>query len=162
MADILDQRITHILTQKWWAVALRGLLALVFGVLVFFWPGISLMALVILFGAYVLTDGIFTIVTAIGKAAERQKPWWPMLLEGIVGIVGGVLTFYWPGSPPLYCCGSSAPGPSSRVLLRSSKLFNSERRLKASGCCCLEELPPWCSVCLLGYSLVQARWRSYG
>jgi uncharacterized membrane protein HdeD (DUF308 family) len=97
MADILDQRITHILTQKWWAVALRGLLALVFGVLVFFWPGISLMALVILFGAYVLTDGIFTIVTAIGKAAERQKPWWPMLLEGIVGIVGGVLTFYWPG-----------------------------------------------------------------
>ena len=96
MADIFTQRIEGILTQKWWAVALRGLFALVFGVLVFFWPGITLVILVLLFGAYAMADGILAIATAIWKA-ERQKPWWPMLLEGIVGIVGGVLTLYWPG-----------------------------------------------------------------
>jgi uncharacterized membrane protein HdeD (DUF308 family) len=95
MADILTQRIEGILTQKWWAVALRGLFALVFGVLVFFWPGISLVILVLLFGAYALADGILAIATAIWKA-ERQKPWWPMLLEGVAGIAAGVLIFSWP------------------------------------------------------------------
>ena len=87
---------TQTLARNWWAVGLRGLFALLFGVLVFFWPGISLLVLVFLFGFYVLADGIFAIVSAI-RAADRHKRWWPLLLEGIVGIAAGIMAFIWPG-----------------------------------------------------------------
>lgn len=61
-----------------------------FGVLVFFWPSISLVMLVLLFGGYALADGVFALACAIEKAtdntSERKQPWWPMLLQGVVGI----------------------------------------------------------------------------
>src|SRR5207247_1230562 len=76
--------------------ALRGLAALVFGTLVFFWPGITLVVLVLWFGAYALIDGLFAIIAAV-KAAGRQQRWGSMLLEGVSGIGAGVLAFLWPG-----------------------------------------------------------------
>lgn len=98
---VISRSVADILTQKWWAVAWRGVFALMFGVLVFFWPGISLIWLVMLFGAYALADGIFALASAIEKATEKtsepKQPWWPMLLQGVVGIAAGVLTFAWPG-----------------------------------------------------------------
>jgi uncharacterized membrane protein HdeD (DUF308 family) len=87
---------TETLIRNWWAVGLRGLFALLFGGIVFFWPGISLLALVFLFGFYVLADGLFAIVSAI-RAADRHKRWWPLLLEGIAGIAAGIMAFLWPG-----------------------------------------------------------------
>jgi uncharacterized membrane protein HdeD (DUF308 family) len=86
---------TDILIRNWWAVGLRGLCALLFGVVVFFWPLISLLALVFLFGSYVLADGILTIVSAI-RAADRKRRWWPLLLQGLVGIAAGIIAFIWP------------------------------------------------------------------
>jgi uncharacterized membrane protein HdeD (DUF308 family) len=80
------------LARYWWAVALRGLLAVLFGLAAFLWPGITLVSLVLLFGAYALVDGIFAIV-----AAFRAREWWPLLLEGVAGIAAGVATFLWPG-----------------------------------------------------------------
>jgi len=85
-----------ILAGKWWAVALRGLLALLFGIVAFIWPGISLAALVFLFGAYALADGIFTVITAL-RAPEGYRRWWVLLLEGVFGVTAGVLAFVWPG-----------------------------------------------------------------
>lgn len=85
-----------ILTRNWWALALRGLAAIIFGVLTFIWPGISLLALVTLFGAYAFVDGIFAVVVAV-RHAGQEKRWWALLLEGLVGIAVGVLTFFWPG-----------------------------------------------------------------
>jgi uncharacterized membrane protein HdeD (DUF308 family) len=82
----------YVLARNWWALALRGLLAVLFGLAAFLWPGISLVALVTLFGAYALVDGIFAIVSAF-----RTSEWWPLLLEGIAGIAAGVITFLWPG-----------------------------------------------------------------
>jgi uncharacterized membrane protein HdeD (DUF308 family) len=81
-----------VLARNWWAIALRGLLAVLFGLAAFFWPGISLVVLVALFGAYALVDGIFAIVSAF-----KTKDWWPLLLEGAAGIAAGALTFLWPG-----------------------------------------------------------------
>jgi uncharacterized membrane protein HdeD (DUF308 family) len=81
-----------ILARYWWAVALRGLLAVLFGLVAIFWPGITLVSLVFLFGAYALVDGIVAIVSAF-----RSGEWWPLLLEGVVGIAAGVGAFLWPG-----------------------------------------------------------------
>lgn len=97
MAQIIEQKVSEILTQRWWAVGLRGLFALVFGVLVLAWPAISLYVLVLLFAAYAFVDGLFAVLSAISKAAEGRTRWWPMLLEGVVGIAAGVLAALWPG-----------------------------------------------------------------
>ncbi|HYY31839.1 MAG TPA: DUF308 domain-containing protein, partial [Chthoniobacterales bacterium] len=67
--------------------------AVLFGLLTFFVPGITLVFLVLLFGAYVFLDGIFNIAWA-GRAAGHR---WPLLLEGIIGIIAGIVTFIWPG-----------------------------------------------------------------
>jgi uncharacterized membrane protein HdeD (DUF308 family) len=83
----------HLLARYWWALALRGLFAVLFGLLAFFMPGITLLTLVLLFGAYVLLDGIFDIVAAIRSPSHH----WALILEGIVGIIAGILTFTWPG-----------------------------------------------------------------
>ena len=76
-------------------VALRGVFAIVFGVLAFLWPAIALTTLVLLFGIYALADGIFAVYTAVTHKIGAQR-WW-MLFAGIAGIVAGVLTFTWPG-----------------------------------------------------------------
>jgi uncharacterized membrane protein HdeD (DUF308 family) len=85
-----------VLARNWWALALRGLFALLFGLLAFALPGITLAALVILFGAYSLVDGIFALVTAV-RAAEAHERWWLFVLEGLAGVAAGVITFMWPG-----------------------------------------------------------------
>src|SRR6202521_5145324 len=82
----------HLLARRWWALALRGLVAVLFGLLTFFIPG-TLISLVLLFGFYALLDGIFDIVSAIRAPGHH----WPLIVEGIVGIIVGILTFLWPG-----------------------------------------------------------------
>lgn len=84
------------LARNWWALALRGLVAVVFGLLAIVWPGLTLHVLVLFFGAYVLIDGVFALIAAFSGNVERMH-WWSLLLEGIAGIVAGVLTFVWPG-----------------------------------------------------------------
>lgn len=82
------------LSRNWWAVSLRGLAGILFGIITFFAPGISLAALVLLFGAYALMDGVLAIVTAVRRRGADR--WWLLLLEGLVGIAAGVLTFLLP------------------------------------------------------------------
>jgi uncharacterized membrane protein HdeD (DUF308 family) len=83
------------LARNWWAVALRGILAIVFGVLTFLRPGITLQLLVLFFGTYVLMDGVFTLIAA-WRNNSGVNHWW-LLLEGIASIAAGGLTFFWPG-----------------------------------------------------------------
>jgi uncharacterized membrane protein HdeD (DUF308 family) len=83
----------HLLARYWWVLALRGVLAVLFGLFAFFVPGITLLSLVLLFGAYVLLDGIFDLVAATRSPSHH----WALVLEGIVGIIAGILTFFWPG-----------------------------------------------------------------
>jgi uncharacterized membrane protein HdeD (DUF308 family) len=84
------------LAQNWWAIVLRGVAAVLFGLGAFIWPGITLAALVFLYGAYALADGVLAVAWAIVKRRAGSLPW-GMLLAGLAGIVVGVLTFLWPG-----------------------------------------------------------------
>jgi uncharacterized membrane protein HdeD (DUF308 family) len=81
------------LTRNWWTWLIRGIAAVIFGVLAYFWPGLTWVTIAILFGAYALVDGIFAIVATV-RAAETQQRWWPFLIEGIVGILIAAITFY--------------------------------------------------------------------
>ena len=83
-------------TGSWWALVLRGIVGILFGVLAFLWPGITLTALVFLWGAYALVDGAFAIAAGI-KTYGENKRWWVLLLEGILGVAAGVVAFVIPG-----------------------------------------------------------------
>ena len=81
--------------RNWWMVALRGVLAIVFGVLALIWPHATTLALVLLFGAFAFMDGTVAVATGIASAKYLER-WWALVLEGITGIGIGVLTFFLP------------------------------------------------------------------
>jgi uncharacterized membrane protein HdeD (DUF308 family) len=88
----------HSLAENWWLLLLRGIAAIVFGILAFVWPGITLLTLIFLWGAYALVDGIFALWSAIsGKGGgELGSRWW-LAVVGICGVLAGLLAFAWPG-----------------------------------------------------------------
>src|SRR5262245_23560774 len=81
---------------NWWTLTIRGLVAILFGIFTFFWPGITLTVLALFFGAYALVDGLFAIYSAIRGGSGRER-WWAFLIEGIVGLGAAAITFFWPG-----------------------------------------------------------------
>jgi uncharacterized membrane protein HdeD (DUF308 family) len=81
---------------SWWAMLLRGVAAILFGLLAFVWPGITLTAVVFLFGAYALIDGVIAIAAGLKSYGELSR-WWVLLLEGILSVVAGALAFILPG-----------------------------------------------------------------
>jgi len=89
------------LAENWWLVLLRGIAGIVFGTMAFFWPGLTLLTLTILWGAYAVSDGIFALAAAIsGSGGETSSRWW-LALVGVVSIIAGVVTFLWPGMTAL-------------------------------------------------------------
>lgn len=84
------------LARNWWAVALRGAAAIIFGILTLILPGVTLAVLVLLFGGYALVDGVFNVIAAV-RARGGDRPWWVLVLEGIVSIGAGIVTFVLPG-----------------------------------------------------------------
>ncbi len=91
----VDQ-VSAILSRNWWLLLLRGIAAIAFGVLAWMQPAISLAALVLLFGAYTLADGVLGIWTAIAGRREHED-WWVLLLWGLLGVGVGIMTFLAPG-----------------------------------------------------------------
>jgi uncharacterized membrane protein HdeD (DUF308 family) len=88
--------VLHRLADNWWVILIRGIAGVLFGLLALVWPGITLLALVALFGAYAFVDGISAIVAAVAKGRQHQ-PWGLLAFEGIVGVAAGIVTFAWPG-----------------------------------------------------------------
>lgn len=82
-------------SRHWWLVVLRGVIAVLFGVLAWVWPGITLLALVIMWGIYSIADGVLSFVTAF-RWRDSGKPLWPLIVIGIAGIAAGVVAFAWP------------------------------------------------------------------
>ena len=78
--------------RYWWTFVLRGIFAIIFGVLAWVWPGITLAVLAIFFGAYAFVDGIFLVINALGGWSKEQHHWL-LLLEGLLGVGIGIITF---------------------------------------------------------------------
>jgi len=95
MSNIVT-RITNFERSQWWVLLIDGILTILFGIAAILLPGLTLLVLVYLFGAYALVDGIFTIVAAFQQRKVNSEWWWT-LIEGIAGVIVGLLVFFWPG-----------------------------------------------------------------
>lgn len=84
------------LVRNWWAFVIRGVLAILFGLIALFVPAVTMLSLVIVFAAYAATDGVFAIVSAV-RAASQGERWGWLALEGAVGIIAGIAAIMWPG-----------------------------------------------------------------
>jgi uncharacterized membrane protein HdeD (DUF308 family) len=95
------QAMSSLLAQNWWAVALRGVFAIIFALIALFSPGATILSLVLFFSAYMLVDGVFGIVSGIRAASNNQR-WGLLILEGILNILVGVIAFIMPGLTVLF------------------------------------------------------------
>jgi uncharacterized membrane protein HdeD (DUF308 family) len=92
----LGRPMLHALADRWWLLLLRGIIAILFGILAFIWPGLTLVTLVLMFGAFALVDGAIMLGAAFSGAAKPMPTWW-LVLVGLLGIAAGIVTFLWPG-----------------------------------------------------------------
>ena len=88
--------IVAMLAQNWWAIAIRGVLGILFGLVALFLPGATMLSLVLLFAAYVFVDGVFGIISAV-RAARQHERFGLLMFEGIVNIITAAIAVVWPG-----------------------------------------------------------------
>jgi uncharacterized membrane protein HdeD (DUF308 family) len=86
---------TFALARNWWSLVVRGVLAIIIGLVTMMWPGITLLAFIFLFGGYALVTGVVSLIGAAHAVAARER-WGALLLEGIAGIAAAVITMLWP------------------------------------------------------------------
>jgi uncharacterized membrane protein HdeD (DUF308 family) len=91
MSSILAQKAN----RHWWLLLLRGILAVVLGLIAFFDPGITLLTLIYIFAFYAIFDGVTAITFAFRERAHNSWGW--LLIEGLVSIIAGILAFTYPG-----------------------------------------------------------------
>ena len=91
-----DRPMLRALAKCWWLLLLRGIAAIVFGTLAFIWPGLTLVTLVLLYGAFALVDGVLSLVAAFTGSTKPVPTWW-LVVVGLLGIGAGAVTFLWPG-----------------------------------------------------------------
>jgi uncharacterized membrane protein HdeD (DUF308 family) len=84
------------LARNWWLIALRGALGVVFGLIALIMPVATILALVLLFSAYMLVDGVLAIYAAV-RAARQRESWGLLVFQGIASLIAGVIAFLWPG-----------------------------------------------------------------
>ena len=83
---------------NWWAMVLRGIAAVLLGLAALFWPGMTLLVLLVVFAVYALVDGLLAILAGI-RGPEGRK--WLLLAEGALGILAGLVVLFWPGTTAL-------------------------------------------------------------
>jgi len=92
----IEDSIAELFQHNWWVLALRGLAAVLFGILAFIWPGITIFTLVLLFGAYALVNGILALVISF-KGPRRIRRFGSLIFGGLISVAAGVIAFIWPG-----------------------------------------------------------------
>ena len=89
------------LAENWWLLLLRGIAAIAFGILAFVWPGLTLLALTLMWGIYAIADGVLALWAAIASKGGEIAPRWWLAVVGVAGILAGLVTFVWPGMTAL-------------------------------------------------------------
>jgi uncharacterized membrane protein HdeD (DUF308 family) len=90
-------RVTQPLTSNWWALALRGVLGILLGLVALTRPGVTLAAIILVVGAYMFVDGVVAIMASL-RGMRAGDRWGWMLVEGIIGIVAGIIVFRTPAT----------------------------------------------------------------
>jgi len=98
MSYTQPQTMLPALAGNWWALLVRGIAAVLFGLAAFFWPGLTLFVLIVFFGAYALVDGILALVAGMRSSGGRRGL---LLAEGVLGVLAGLVAFFWPGMTAL-------------------------------------------------------------
>jgi len=94
-AGSTNDAMSALLARNWWVIALRGALAILFGIIALFLPEATMLALVLLFAAYMLVDGVLAIVAGV-RAARRHDRWGWLILEGAIDLIAGGIAVVWP------------------------------------------------------------------
>jgi uncharacterized membrane protein HdeD (DUF308 family) len=92
----VEEILVNEIARHWWLMALRGVAAISFGILTFVWPGITLLTLIILFGAYTFTSGVLSLVMG-AEAPARSRRFSSFILPGLISIAAALITFALPG-----------------------------------------------------------------
>ncbi|XSG83523.1 MAG: HdeD family acid-resistance protein [Methyloligella sp. ZOD6] len=87
--------LSEALAESWWALGLRGVFGIAFGLICLMVPGVALLTLVLLFSAYMLVDGVFAIIAGVRQASHGER-WGLLIFEGVISIAAGVIAFLWP------------------------------------------------------------------
>ena len=87
---------SDLFSRNWWTLALRGLVAIIFGIIAFVWPGMTLLTLVFLFGAYALADGVFALINAY-RAPKGYPRFGRLIVHGLISLAAGIAAFVVPG-----------------------------------------------------------------
>ena len=115
---------TGFLIRNWWAVALRGLAAVGFGLITLLLPGATLYFLVVLFGFYMIFDGVFALLSGL-RAAAHHRHWGALLLEGVIGLAMGAIALL----APIVTIAAFAYLGAVWAILTGIVLFSTARRL---------------------------------
>ena len=97
LSTLLSAHGLHVISRNWWLLLLRGVISILFGIAAFAWPGLTVLALALLFGAYALADGVLALIAAVSGGSDRSAPAWWLALVGVLGIAAGIIAFLWPG-----------------------------------------------------------------
>ncbi len=137
-----------LLARNWWAFVLRGILAILFGLMAVFLPGMALMTLVLLFGIFAITQGVFELISAFRTTpTPSEQPWWALLLEGIVGIAAGLVALLWPGLTALALLYVIAAWAVISGILEIVAAIRLRKQITGNGCWFWRGRYPSCLAC---------------